>query len=182
MKDYYTKRETMLTERRDHMSLYDFHVTTITGEKESLSTYKGKVLLIVNTASKCGFTPQYQELQDLYQTYHDSGLEILAFPSNQFMQQEPGSNEEIAIFCQTNYQVSFPLFAKTDVRGKEAHPLFQYLTKQASGLITDEIKWNFTKFLVDQQGKVVGRFAPATSPQKIEKDIRKLLDISADNE
>lgn len=164
------------------MSIYDYEVTTITGEKQSLSIYKGKVLLIVNTASKCGFTPQYAELQELYQTYQESGLEILAFPSNQFMQQEPGTNEEIATFCETNYQVSFPLFAKIDVKGKDADPLFQYLIKQASGLITDEIKWNFTKFLVDPQGKVVKRFSPATSPQKIEKDIRQLLDIAADNE
>lgn len=157
------------------MSIYSFSANTITGEELSLSTYKGKVLLIVNTASKCGFTPQYHELQALYTAYQSSGFEILAFPCNQFMNQEPGTDQQIQSFCQTHYGVTFPLFSKVDVKGKKAHPLFQFLSKQSSGLITDEIKWNFTKFLVNKKGEVVGRYAPTTTPKKIEKEIQALL-------
>jgi glutathione peroxidase len=158
------------------MSVYDFSAVTINGEEKSLSDYRGKVLLIVNTASKCGFTPQYQELQKLYEQYRDKGLEILGFPCNQFGNQEPGSNEEIASFCQLNYGVSFPLFAKVDVKGPDAHPLFRYLTEQAPGFWNKEIKWNFTKFLVDRDGNVVKRYAPTTSPRKMEKDIEQLIE------
>ncbi|MBM7554179.1 glutathione peroxidase [Thalassobacillus pellis] len=157
------------------MSVHDFSAKTITGEEKPLSEYSGKVLLIVNTASKCGFTPQYEGLQELYDKYHENGFEVLGFPSNQFMNQEPGSDEEIQEFCKLNYGVSFPMFSKTDVRGKEAHPLFQYLIKQAPGVVSDQVKWNFTKFLVDQDGQVFERYAPKTNPESIEKDIEKLL-------
>ena len=157
------------------MSIYSFSAHTITGDKLSLSTFQGKVLLIVNTASRCGFTPQYHELQSLYTTYQPKGFEILAFPCNQFMNQEPGTDQQILSFCQTHYGVTSPLFSKVDVKGENAHPLFQYLTKQSSGLITDEIKWNFTKFLVNKKGEVVGRYAPTTTPKKIEKEIQSLL-------
>ncbi|CAM2981699.1 glutathione peroxidase [Paenibacillus sediminis] len=158
------------------MSIYDYKVTTIRHEEKDLSEYKGKVLLIVNTASKCGFTPQYKGLQELYNKYHDQGLEILGFPSNQFNEQEPGSNEEIAEFCELNYGVSFPMFEKIDVKGSNAHPLFKYLSEEAPGILgSKSIKWNFTKFLVDRNGKVVDRFAPNTEPAKFENKIKALL-------
>jgi glutathione peroxidase len=157
------------------MSIYNFTAKTITGEEKSLADYKGKVLLIVNVASKCGFTPQYKGLQELYETYKDKGLEILAFPCNQFLGQEPGTNEEIKEFCERNYGVTFPLFAKIDVNGPNAHPLYQYLTKEAPGFLTGAIKWNFTKFLVDREGNVVKRFAPATKPEELKEEIEKLL-------
>lgn len=157
------------------MSIYDFSVTTAGGEEKSLADYRGKVLLIVNVASKCGFTPQYKGLQKLYETYKDRGLEILGFPSNQFLGQEPGSNEEIQSFCQVNYGVSFPVFAKIDVNGASAHPLYQYLTKEAPGILGGAIKWNFTKFLVDRDGKIVKRFAPNTEPEKMTDKIEELL-------
>jgi glutathione peroxidase len=158
-----------------NMSVYDFSAVTINGEEKSLSDYRGKVLLIVNTASKCGFTPQYKELQMLHERYRDKGLKILGFPCNQFGNQEPGSNDEIASFCQLNYGVSFPMFAKVDVKGPNAHPLFRYLTEQAPGFWNKEIKLNFTKFLIDRDGNVVNRYAPTTSPRKIEKDIEQYL-------
>jgi glutathione peroxidase len=157
------------------MSIYDYSATTIQGEEQALSKYEGEVLLIVNTASKCGFTPQYKELQELYEQYHERGFKVLGFPSNQFMNQEPGDESEIQQFCQLNYGVTFPLFAKVDVRGKEAHPLFRYLTKNAPGFLGDEVKWNFTKFLIDRNGHVVKRFAPTTKPSAIRDDIEKLL-------
>ncbi|MBP2659644.1 MAG: Peroxiredoxin [Firmicutes bacterium] len=181
------------------MNLYNFELNSIEGKKVSLADYKGRVLIIVNTASKCGFTPQYEELQALYQKYQEQGLDILGFPSNQFAEQEPGSNAEVQNFCQINYGVTFPLFEKIDVRGKEAHPLFHYLTQKApfkgfdlnhpigerlQGILQekfpeilagDDIKWNFTKFLIDRQGSVVGRYEPTTSPLSMEKDIEKLL-------
>lgn len=157
------------------MTVYSFSAETITGEKISLSDYAGKVLLIVNTASQCGFTPQYAELQSLYEKYHDQGFEILAFPCNQFMHQEPGTNQDIQQFCQVNYGVTFPVFAKIDVRGQDAHPLFQYLMEQSPGVLSKQIKWNFTKFLINRQGDVVDRFAPNTTPTKFEADIIKLL-------
>jgi glutathione peroxidase len=157
-------------------SIYDFSVTTLEGKPLNLSTYKGKVLLIVNTASQCGFTPQYQGLQALYNKYASQGLVILGFPCNQFGQQEPGSVSEIQAFCKTRFGVTFPLFQKVDVNGKDAHPLFQYLTKAAPGLFgTETIKWNFTKFLVDRNGKVVERYASLAKPEDLDKVIQKLL-------
>jgi glutathione peroxidase len=158
------------------MSVYRFSARTITGEEKSLSDYEGRVLLIVNTASRCGFTPQYRELQELYETYRDRGLEILAFPCNQFAKQEPGSEEEIQKFCETQYNVTFPLFSKVKVKGPDAHPLFKYLTESAPGMLGKEIKWNFTKFLVNRRGEVVKRYAPQTSPRRIARDIEEWLE------
>ncbi|KYD08911.1 MULTISPECIES: glutathione peroxidase [Heyndrickxia] len=158
------------------MEIYQFSAQLINGEEKKMSDYKGKVLLIVNTASKCGFTKQFSQLQDLYQKYEKEGLVILGFPCNQFRNQDPGSNQEIAEFCSLNYNVSFPMFEKVDVNGEHAHPIFQYLTSQAPGMLgTKKIKWNFTKFLIDRQGKVVSRFGSATEPEKIENDIKRLL-------
>jgi glutathione peroxidase len=157
------------------MGIYTFSGTTIQGQELSLSTYDGKVLLIVNTASKCMFTNQFKELQELYDRYKDKGFSVLGFPTNQFGEQEPGTNQEINQFCEINYGVTFPMFAKINVKGPDAHPLFQYLTTQTSGLLTRDVKWNFSKFLVDRQGTVVRRYAPVTSPGKISKDIEKLL-------
>ncbi|MFS0675008.1 glutathione peroxidase [Ornithinibacillus sp. 179-J 7C1 HS] len=157
------------------MSIYNFSATTLKGEIKDLSEYNGKVLLIVNTASKCGFTPQYEGLQRLYDTYQDKGFEVLGFPCDQFGNQEPGSSDEIADFCQMNYGVTFQMFEKIDVKGDNAHPLFKYLTSEAKGLLTEDIKWNFTKFLVDQNGEVIKRYAPQTTPDKLEKDIVKLF-------
>jgi glutathione peroxidase len=158
------------------MSVYDFTVTTIRGEEQSLADYKGKVLLIVNTASKCGFTPQYKELQELYEQYRDRGFVVLGFPCNQFGHQEPGTEEEIEQFCQVNYGVTFPMFAKVDVNGENAHPLFQYLKEKAPGVLgTKAIKWNFTKFLVDRNGNVVARFASQTRPSELKNEIEELL-------
>jgi glutathione peroxidase len=158
-------------------SIYDFSVPTITGEEKSLADYKGKVLLVVNTASKCGFTPQFAGLESLYTKFADKGFAVLGFPCNQFGSQDPGSNDEILSFCQQNYGVSFPMFAKIDVNGSNAHPLFEYLKEQAPGVLGSKaIKWNFTKFLVDRNGKVVSRYAPATKPADIEADIAALLD------
>jgi len=158
------------------MSIYDFEANTLRGEEESLSKYKGKVLLVVNTASKCGFTPQYKGLQEVYDKFKDRGFEVLGFPSNQFAGQEPGESGDIAEFCEINYGVTFPMYEKIDVKGDEAHPLFKYLTKEAPGILgSKSVKWNFTKFLVDQEGRVLKRFAPKTTPDQIEADIAKLL-------
>ncbi|MFD2627249.1 glutathione peroxidase [Oceanobacillus kapialis] len=157
------------------MSVYQFKAEKINGNEVSLSEYEGKVLLIVNTASKCGFTSQLEGLQGLYNTYQQQGLEILGFPCNQFNSQDPGSNEEIEEFCQLNYGVTFPMFSKVDVKGKSAHPLFTYLTDEAKGLLTKQIKWNFTKFLVDKNGEVMDRFAPQTKPEELEKAIQEAL-------
>lgn len=157
------------------MSIYDFRVNRINGEEITLDQYRGKVLLIVNTASKCGFTPQYAQLQALYEKLGNDQFEILGFPCNQFAHQEPGSSDEIQSFCQLNYGVTFPMFEKIEVKGPDAHPLFKYLVKQQKGLLNDEVKWNFTKFLVDAKGSVVDRFAPTTSPQKLEGKIIRLL-------
>lgn len=157
------------------MSVYDYSAKTLKGEEKPLSDYKGKALLIVNTASKCGFTPQYEGLQELYDKYKDQEFEILGFPSNQFMNQEPGSDDDIEEFCQLNYGVSFPMFSKTDVNGEDAHPLFKYLTANAPGVASNKVKWNFTKFLVNKNGEVVDRFAPKTKPTSIEKDIQKII-------
>lgn len=158
------------------MSIYDIEVKTIRGEAKKLKEYEGKVLLIVNTASKCGFTPQYGELQRLHETYGDQGLQVLGFPCNQFARQEPDDEDAIEKNCQLNHGVTFPLHAKIDVKGPGAHPLFRYLTSKAPGFLgTRTIKWNFTKFLVDRSGRVVKRFAPAVTPDKIEPYIEKLL-------
>jgi glutathione peroxidase len=158
------------------MSIYDFEVNTLRGAEESLSKYKGKVLLVVNTASKCGFTPQYKGLQEVYEKFKDRGFEVLGFPSNQFAGQEPGESDEIAEYCEINYGVTFPMFEKIDVKGDEAHPLFKYLSKEAPGVLgSKSVKWNFTKFLVDQDGRVLKRFAPKTTPQQIESYISNLL-------
>jgi glutathione peroxidase len=157
------------------MGLYDLSATLNDGKEKKLSAYKGKVLLIVNTASKCGFTPQYQGLQALYAKYNDRGFELLAFPCDQFGHQEPGSDNEIKTFCETNYGVDFPLFAKIDVNGNDEHPVFKFLKSEKGGLLGDSIKWNFTKFLVDTKGKVIERYAPTTPPERIGPDIEKLL-------
>jgi glutathione peroxidase len=160
----------------DAGSVYEFSAPLLDGRSVSLADFKGWVLLIVNTASKCGFTPQYAALEELYRAHKDRGFAVLGFPSNQFGAQEPGGAEEIAAFCQRNYGVSFPMFAKIDVNGPAAHPLFQYLKEKRPGLFGSErIKWNFTKFLVDRTGKVVDRFAPATKPQEIAGRIEELL-------
>jgi len=157
-------------------TIYDFSAQDIHGKPRSLADYKDKVLLIVNTASKCGFTPQYKGLEALYKKLHGRGLEILGFPCNQFGAQEPGSEDEIASFCELNYGVTFPMFAKVDVNGANTAPVFQYLKKAKPGLLGSEaIKWNFTKFLVDRNGKVVDRYAPNAEPESIAGDIEKLL-------
>lgn len=157
------------------MTVYDFTVKTASGNDKPLSDYRGKVLLIVNTASKCGFTPQYTELQQLYERYHEKGLEILAFPCDQFAHQEPGSDAEIQTFCQVNYGVTFPVFAKINVNGRSAHPLFSYLRAQKKGFLGNSIKWNFTKFLVDRNGNFIDRFESATTPLEISPLIEGLL-------
>ena len=157
------------------MSVYDFTAKLNSGQDKSLVDYKDKVLLVVNTASQCGFTPQYKGLQELYAKYHDRGLEVLGFPCDQFGHQEPGTDDEIKSFCELNYGVSFPLFAKIEVNGDNAHPLYKFLKKEKGGLLGDAIKWNFTKFLVDKQGSVVERFAPTTTPEKIASDIEREL-------
>ncbi|KIL71872.1 glutathione peroxidase [Bacillus badius] len=156
-------------------TIYDIEVTNSQGEPVSIADFQGQVLLIVNTASKCGFTPQFKELQSLYEKYKEQGFTILGFPSDEFMNQEFEEQEKIIEFCQVNYGVTFPMFQKTHVKGKNIHPLFRYLTAQQSGLLTGTIKWNFTKFLVSREGEVVQRYAPKTSPLKIEKDLQELL-------
>lgn len=157
------------------MKIYDFNVRNAKGEEVQMTEYQGKVLLIVNTATGCGFTPQYEGLQKLYDKYRDRGLEILDFPCNQFGHQAPGTEEEILEFCTLKYNTTFPLFAKIDVNGKEAEPLFSFLKNQKGGIFGNDIKWNFTKFLVSRDGTVVERYAPMTTPEKIEKDILKLI-------
>jgi glutathione peroxidase len=158
------------------MNVYDFSARTISGQDKALADFRSSVLLIVNTASRCGFTPQYKALQELYEKYRLRGFAVLGFPCNQFLFQEPGTAGEIQSFCERNFGVTFPLFEKIDVNGTAAHPLFQYLTTAAPGLFFSKaIKWNFTKFLIDTQGNAVQRFAPMTSPQKIEAAIEALL-------
>ena len=157
-------------------NIYDFSAQSLTGKARKMSDFKGSVLLVVNTASKCGFTPQYAGLEALYKKYKDKGLVVLGFPSNQFGEQEPGKDTEIAEFCEINYGVTFPMFAKVDVNGKSAHPLFKYLTSAKKGLLGSEaIKWNFTKFLVGRDGTVLARYAPTTRPEDIGPDIEKAL-------
>lgn len=158
------------------MSIYNFRVKYRSGDSLSLSAFKGKVMLIVNTASKCGFTPQFAGLEQLNQEYKDQGLQVLGFPCNQFANQDPEDDASIKAFCRTNYGVSFPVFTRIMVNGKKEHPLFSYLKKSARGLFwSKRIKWNFTKFLVDQEGKVVKRYAPTTKPEKIKDGIEALL-------
>ena len=157
-------------------SIYDFSAKTLQGKDVSLSDYRGKAMLIVNTASKCGFTPQYEGLEALFENLGTRGLVVLGFPCNQFGKQEPGSAEEIGAFCQMNYGVTFPMFEKIEVNGPNAHPLYDYLKGEQPGVLgTKNIKWNFTKFLVDKHGKVVDRFAPQTKPKDIEAAIEKVL-------
>ena len=157
-------------------SVTDFSAALATGENQNLSEFSGKVLLIVNTASKCGFTPQYTGLEHLHQTFSARGFSVLAFPCNQFGGQEPGSEEEIQSFCDLNYQTSFPLFSKIEVNGAASHPLYTHLKEQAPGVLgSKRIKWNFTKFLVNQEGEVVKRYAPSTKPEAIASDIEALL-------
>lgn len=159
------------------MSIFDFKVKSKEGTEFSLSSYQGKVLLVVNVASQCGFTPQYAGLEKLYQKFSSKGLVVLGFPCNQFGKQEPGTDEEIKNFCEMNYQISFPVFSKLEVNGKNAHPLFQYLKEQAPGVLgSKNIKWNFTKFLVNREGKVLKRFAPTTSPESLEPEIRAIIE------
>ena len=158
------------------MSIYEFEVNKINGETISLEEYRGKVMIIVNTASKCGFSPQYDDLQSLYVRYKEDGVVVLGFPCNQFLNQEPGDDLEIDSYCKLNHGVTFPMFAKVNVNGKEAHPLFSYLTENAPGVMgSKSIKWNFTKFLIDRNGNIVSRYAPKTKPLEMEEDIKKLL-------
>ena len=157
-------------------TIYDFDAESITGKPAQFATQKGKVLLIVNTASKCGFTPQFAGLEKLWETYRDRGLVIVGFPSNQFGAQDPGANAEIASFCSANYGVTFPMMAKVDVNGAAAHPLYQWLTQQAPGLLGSQaIKWNFTKFLIGRDGKTIKRYAPQDEPAKLVADIEAAL-------
>lgn len=156
-------------------SVYGFSCVDGAGKEKSLEDYRGQVLLIVNTASKCGFTPQFAGLEELYEKYREKDFTILGFPCNQFGGQDPGSNEEIQEFCQLNYGVSFPMFGKIDVNGRNADPLFKHLKSEAGGILGDRIKWNFTKFLVNREGAVVKRYPPTTKPQQIAGDIEELL-------
>ena len=157
-------------------SVYDFQATSITGQPVSLSEFRGKPLLIVNTASKCGFTPQFEGLEQLWKTYGPRGLVIVGFPCNQFGSQDPGSESEIASFCQLNYGVSFPMMSKVDVNGSNAHPLYKWLTEEAPGILgTKAIKWNFTKFLIGRDGQVIKRYAPTDKPKDLAGDIEKAL-------
>lgn len=157
------------------MTVYDFTVKDSKGKDVSLSEFKGKVLLIVNTATGCGFTPQYEGLEKLYKQYKQQGFEILDFPCNQFLNQAPGSDDEISNFCTLKYDTTFPRFKKIDVNGENAIPLYKWLKEQKGGILGNAIKWNFTKFLIDRDGRVVGRYSPTTQPSKIEGDIKKLL-------
>jgi len=157
-------------------TIFDFKADSLTGAPVNLEQYRGKVLLIVNTASKCGFTPQYQGLEAVYRQFRDKGVEVLGFPCNQFGKQEPGDASQIGEFCEKNYGVTFPMFAKIDVNGDAAHPLFRHLKKEATGLLGSQaIKWNFTKFLVKKDGTVYKRYAPRTEPKELMADIEKLL-------
>jgi glutathione peroxidase len=162
-----------------HALLGDFHATTIDGKDQDLGTYVGDVVLVVNTASQCGLTPQYEGLQKLYDTYAGRGFTVLGFPCNQFGHQEPGTEEEIAVFCETSYNVSFPMFAKIDVNGSGTHPLYKWLKNEKRGLGGKAIKWNFTKFLVARDGSVLDRYAPQTQPDELAPDIESALAAEA---
>lgn len=155
--------------------LSDFDATSLDGQPVDLSSYDGQVVLVVNTASKCGFTPQYEGLQELYDQYGAQGFTVLGFPCDQFGNQEPGTDDEIGAFCQKNYGVTFPMFSKVDVNGDQAHPLYKWLREQKGGLLGRKIKWNFTKFLVGKDGQVLDRYAPTTAPAKLGKDIEQAL-------
>ncbi|MBP5307744.1 MAG: glutathione peroxidase [Clostridia bacterium] len=157
------------------MSIYDFKVKDAKGNEVDLADYKGKVLLVVNTATGCGFTPQYEGLQDLYEEFGEDGFEILDFPCNQFGHQAPGTEEEIVDFCQSRYGVTFKQFAKIEVNGANESPLYTYLKSEKKGVFGSNIKWNFTKFLIDREGKVIDRYAPTVTPEKIKKDVKELL-------
>jgi glutathione peroxidase len=157
------------------MTLTDFDATSLDGQEVDLSAYAGQVVLVVNTASQCGFTPQYAGLQELYDRYGEQGFTVLGFPCDQFGHQEPGTEEEIGAFCERNYGVTFPMFSKVDVNGDGAHPLFKWLRDQKGGLLGDRVKWNFTKFLVGRDGQVLDRYAPTTVPAKLAGDIEKAL-------
>lgn len=157
------------------MEFYKFDAERLNGSSESMEKYKNKTIVVVNTASKCGLTPQYEGLEELYQKYKDKGLVVLGFPCNQFGNQEPGSADEIQEFCQVNYGVGFPMFAKIDVNGSDAHPIFKYLKSELSGLLGGRIKWNFTKFIIDKTGKPVKRFAPTTEPNAMVSYIEEIL-------
>jgi len=157
------------------MNIYDFKAIKMNGQEVSMEEYKGKVVVIVNTASKCGFTPQFEELEEMYKEYKEQGFEILGFPCNQFKSQDPGNNEEINNFCQLNYGVTFTMFEKIDVNGEDAHPLYKFLQNETKGLLGGKIKWNFAKFLINREGEVAQRYAPTTAPVKMKKDIEKLL-------
>lgn len=166
----------LLYAKEKEVGIYDFNVTTISGKEIFMSKYKGQVLLIVNVASECGFTPQYEGLEKLYETYRKNRFMVLGFPSDQFAKQEPGSNDKILFFCQSKYDVQFDMFAKIDVNGDNTLPLYQYLKSQQSGFLwTKSIKWNFTKFLIDRSGRVVARYGSATKPESIKEDIEALL-------
>jgi len=157
-------------------TIYDFEIKTITGTETTLQEYKGKVMLIVNVASKCGYTPQYDGLESLYKKYQDKGFVVLGFPCNQFGSQEPASESEIQNFCRVNFGVTFPMFAKIDVNGDDAHPLYKYLKSKKPGILgTETIKWNFTKFLIDKEGNIIKRFGSSTKPIDIEREIETLL-------
>jgi glutathione peroxidase len=156
-------------------AIYDFAAQSLSGEEVLLKRFEGQVLLIVNTASACGFTPQYKGLQELHQKYADRGLAVLGFPCNQFGAQEPGDATQISQFCETQYAVTFPMFAKIDVNGSNAHPLYRHLTHEKFGLLGPSIKWNFTKFLIDRTGKVAGRYAPTVRPESLTREIEALL-------
>ena len=167
--------EKKIKKEKKMSKFYQYKAKDIYGKEVSMEEYKGKVVLIVNVASKCGFTPQYEGLEKLYKEYKEKGLVILGFPSDQFAHQEPGTNEEIASFCKLNYGVTFPLFTKIEVNGDNTHPIYKYLKSELSGLLGSKIKWNFTKFLIDTDGKSIKRYAPNFKPKNIEKDIKKLL-------
>ncbi|MGP4714379.1 MULTISPECIES: glutathione peroxidase [unclassified Psychrobacter] len=156
-------------------TIYDFNAERMDGTSQAFADYEGQVLLVVNTASKCGFTPQFEGLETLSKEYQEQGLTVIGFPCNQFGSQDPGSNDEIGAFCQKNYGVSFPMMAKTDVNGKNAHPIYNWLKDQKGGVLTDGIKWNFTKFLIGRDGQVIDRYAPTTKPDAIKADIEKAL-------
>lgn len=156
-------------------SLTDFTAATLDGGPHALDAYAGRVVLVVNTASQCGFTPQLEGLEALWREYADRGLVVLGFPCNQFGEQDPGSNEEIGLFCQRNYGVSFPMFAKVDVNGEDAHPLYRWLRSQRRGLLGEKIRWNFTKFLVGRDGQVLRRFGPTTTPEKLTEHVERAL-------
>jgi glutathione peroxidase len=159
----------------DTSALSDFEATSLDGRPVELSSYDGKVVLVVNTASQCGFTPQYQGLQKLYDQYGEQGFTVLGFPCDQFGHQEPGSEEEIGAFCEKNFGVTFPMFGKVDVNGDGAHPLYRWLRAQKGGLLGSRIKWNFTKFLIGRDGQVIDRFAPTTAPERLTQDIERAL-------